>query len=767
MTESISPGPLGSEQGSWCTANRFALLLAGFICAAYPDVILGGQVFYFRDFGFFGYPLAYHHRQSFWQGEIPLWNPYNNCGLPFLAQWNTLVLYPGSFLYLVLPPVWALSLFCLLHLWLAGMGMYCLAYRWTRHRLGAAVAGTAFALNGLALNCLMWPNNIAALGWMAWVVLAAERAWTGGRRQWALAVVVGAVQMLTGAPEIILFTWLIAAGVALLGGFTTGAARWHLMARFTGLVVAVAALAAVQLLPFLDLLRHSERHQDFGVSTWAMPGTGWANLLVPLFYCFRGRHGVFFQVNQNWTSSYYLGIGVVALAVIGFLLRRNSRVWLLSGIGLLGLVLALGAQSFVYSGLHAVVPQIGFMRFQIKFVLLTLFAVPALAAHGVACVLRTDRETLPRARKTLLFVGTLLTLAIGGLLVFAWLQPPPWGAWARTAWSGLSRALLLWAALGALLALPRFRGFVSASLVSLGLVILLAVDALTHTSRQNPTVPRVAFSPGAVQIEPRPRLGESRAMMSPAAYRSYDATFTSNPLNDYVVGRAGLFNNANLVEEIPEVSGFFSLYFPEERTVWYSLYRREVPKEVPRLLDFLGVSQRSAAGQVYRFEHRATALPWATAGQRPVYADPEAAARAVREGQFDLGEVVVLPPQIRGVVTVTNRTFARIVASEFTAHQATLRVEAAEPSLVVVSQTCSPRWRFYIDGARAVGCRANHAFVAVQVPAGRHTVKLMYWDTRFHAGVMVSLLTLVGCMAVLRPNPHSPVGVTTRTSVPR
>ena len=55
-------------------------------------------------------------RESFWRGEMPLWNPYNNCGLPFLAQWNTLALYPGSLFYLLLPLSWALGVFCLLHL---------------------------------------------------------------------------------------------------------------------------------------------------------------------------------------------------------------------------------------------------------------------------------------------------------------------------------------------------------------------------------------------------------------------------------------------------------------------------------------------------------------------------------------------------------------------------------------------------------------------------------------------------------------------------
>src|SRR4029079_1039928 len=105
-------------------------------------------------------------------GEIPFWNPFNNLGLPFLAQWNTLLLYPGSLIYLALPLPWSLNLFCLIHLFFGGLGMFRLAREVTGNGIAAAVAGTAWTFSGLTLNCLVWPNNIAALAWMPWVILS-------------------------------------------------------------------------------------------------------------------------------------------------------------------------------------------------------------------------------------------------------------------------------------------------------------------------------------------------------------------------------------------------------------------------------------------------------------------------------------------------------------------------------------------------------------------------------------------------------------------
>src|SRR5580704_15436524 len=136
------------------TPVRFALLLALLVVATYPQVVFGIETFVARDFGFFVYPLAHFQRECFWHGELPFWDPYNNCGVPFLAQWNTMPLYPPSLIYLTLPPEWALGFFSLLHLWFAGLGMFFLARRWTGSSFAAAFAGTVFAFNGLTLNLL-------------------------------------------------------------------------------------------------------------------------------------------------------------------------------------------------------------------------------------------------------------------------------------------------------------------------------------------------------------------------------------------------------------------------------------------------------------------------------------------------------------------------------------------------------------------------------------------------------------------------------------
>ena len=96
--------------------GRFLLTLGLLIFVSYPGLILGTQAFCYRDSGLFSYPVAYFLRDTVRSGHWPLWNPYTLCGTPFLAQWNTLALYPFSLIYILGPMPWALNIFLLGHL---------------------------------------------------------------------------------------------------------------------------------------------------------------------------------------------------------------------------------------------------------------------------------------------------------------------------------------------------------------------------------------------------------------------------------------------------------------------------------------------------------------------------------------------------------------------------------------------------------------------------------------------------------------------------
>ncbi|HEV2435177.1 MAG TPA: YfhO family protein, partial [Verrucomicrobiae bacterium] len=108
----------------------------------------------------------------------------------------------------------------------------------------------------------------------------------------------------------------------------------------------------------------------------------------------------------------------------------------------------------------------------------------------------------------------------------------------------------------------------------------------------------------------------------------------------------------------------------------------------------------------------------------------------------------------RRQVTVTNVSKAKIAFQEFGAQKIHLTVEAPAPALVVVAQAFYHDWHAYVDGQPVPLLRANHAFQALEVPAGRHEVTLRYVDWMFRLGAVISALTLLGCLTGLFMQPR-------------
>jgi len=731
----------------WFSPWKFAVLLAVLVFATFPQVLTGVQTFVVRDYGFFAYPLALFQHECYHHAELPMWNPYNDCGIPFLAQWNTMPLYPPSLFYLLLPLHWSLGVFCLLHLWFAGLGMYFLARRWTEDSFAGAFAGTAFAFNGLTLNLLMWPSHIATLAWMPWVILAVSSAWRNGGRKIILAAMAGAMQMLAGGPEIIFFTWLLLLLLWVRQLFAGGAPRLAMLWRFPLVTALVVSLTLVQLLPFLDLLADSQRGSGYADTRWSMPGWGWVNFLVPMAFGRTWTEGVFFQYDQYWTSSYYLGIATLWLAVLAVLCVRETPVRLLGAVAFIALVFALGEHTPVYPALRKIAPQLGFMTYPIKYVILVTFIAPLVAAFALI--------RLPQLSRRIASLGAVLFVLLVAIGIWSWRSPFPTDNVRDTLLNVLSRLAFLAVTGGLLLALARKSQTGFRRLVPLLLVVVAWLDVATHEPTQNPTVPlsvyELRLARADLKMNPQPAAGESRAMVSPRAQAEFLHFAAADPKDNFLAKRLGYCANCNLLDGVPKVDGFFSLT-PREMDDVLSLFYT-IPQDgtdYPRLKDFLGVSQITAPDEVFHWQPRRTFLPFITAGQKPVFLDDDGTLRALTQPDFAGGKVVYLPPEARSLVAATNQTSVRMISSSFTPQQVDVEVESQQPTLVVFAQTYYHDWQATVDGQPVPLLRANHAFQAVSVPSGRHGVRVEYEDRAFELGAAISIFMWLNCLICLR-----------------
>ena len=138
----------------------------------------------------------------------------------------------------------------------------------------------------------------------------------------------------------------------------------------------------------------------------------------------------------------------------------------------------------------------------------------------------------------------------------------------------------------------------------------------------------------------------------------------------------------------------------------------------------------------------------ATVGDRWTEADlcgrPET-LRGLTNASFNPSEVVYLPVEPRPLLAATNRTEVRISLRSCANQRIDLEVTARQASLLVIGQSYHSPWRAYVDEKPTTVWRANHAFQAVEVPAGSHQVRLAYEDRRFVCGGAISVGTLLLC----------------------
>jgi len=688
------------------------------------------EIFVFRDHYDYFSPLRHFTAEQLRSGFLPLWNPYSGSGERWLANPQTGVFYPPTWIFLAAPFTRAYLLFLALHLIVLGIGTFVLFRRWVS--IGSAVMGAVFVtLGGPTLSLLDINNNLATFAWLPWILDAALDLRIGRASARVRSVLFLSLGFLGGEP---ILAAVASAAFVLL-------ALWGI--RFAPRRVATVALialvsmllVAVQLLPFLELMRGSDRISGLPSSA------AWANSLHPRDWFSiavapraPGTVFVFLETSQSYILSLYLG-GFVLLGLMALMLATPSlsggirRVAWVS-LSMLTIVVLLAAGRFLPPLQDLMTAaHLNVSRYPARFAPFGAFLLVLLATLGL------DRLKEFDGRRRLILASATALAALG---TYAWFFPAEHKS-ILSAVAAMGSTGIILIVLTAAPRLLRVEGW------GYALALVAAIDL---RSAAGPLLMSARWDPSS----PYERIVDARVKL----VRLPDAPLSTDR------GRGAPF------EREQWLSGYLNLYLPRfdastPAPVISKNYLRihDAALYGPRfdLLDYLSarylLTTRSLAPagyrhvesegnvHVYRSERSLPMISlWVGARKSP---DGNAAVATVLAPGFDArSEIVVTGSEGLEAGPASADSFkARIFRSEISPRGVSVDIYASRPILLSVNQLDARGWRVELDGSEAVSLRANGIFRAVRVPAGSHHVVWSYHPRELKTGAILSSLAMV------------------------
>lgn len=677
----------------------------------YPDL----QIFFTpeierSDITSFFLPTKHAAQEALRQFRLPLWEPRIANGYPLFAEGQSGILFlPNLILLLLLPLPLAWNLLYVLSIGSILVGTYVLLRTWSLTKTSSLLGAVSFGLSSYVVLHIIHINILQVMSIFPWMLWITHKIVTTPKPSSLLLIglaVLISQQIFAGhLPHV--FISLLGICLYLIPQLP------HLDRPFTkvfqlGLsLVFGCGLAAIQLLPTIELIGHSSLQQQLGsdyVTHFELPWSHLFTLINPSAFG-TPREATYFtpdliQTTNSlyWENTFF--IGWIPLLLASYYLyvnwrRRQSRGVLLMGAG--ALLLMTGSHSplnFVFN-----LPIFSQVRVPSRYGVLLLFSLAALAAMGL--------DRLSRKHK----------LSLGPQLI---------------------------------------------------IVSLASLQLLAFGWNQNGLVPAESiFQPPATatQIQASDRIITD--ISHTTEWRNHYLNHGWDQPKDYTWFANGLAASQNLLFNRIQLQGYTGL--PINRSE--QLYVAAQFDQLTRLADYTLATQltpelsyasvsaiisapKNDSVPDYILHKHTQSQPsfYLTSSHLPAQNLNQAAELISHSDNW-----LEIPIIETDMAAESPSNPGRVQLSHSFTTQTAFQTQSDSDQWLIWQQTYYPGWKATIDNQLTPIYPANISFQAVRVPAGSHTVDFNYQPTSFYWGTVISLgtcLLLIGWQTKKRCEVH-------------
>lgn len=712
------------------------------------------------------FPMTEYGFATLRAGRLPLWNPYQLCGVPFLATAPYVGLfYPLNLPYLLFGAAAGTEITLILHMLLGAVCMWCLQRHFGIGRLGALCSAVTFVWSGWLIYNVNQPSLYDGMAWMPLSVLLVDRVAQGSKPAQLGLVLAVSCQILQGAAEVFAHVMYVCSLFALARLIQLAWQREWKVAIGRGGVMAlcVAAgtlLAAVQWLPTMELLRQSVRAS--GALSFEQISAG----AITPFYFLTGALEIprFFQLFPLVT------VGCLPLLAIAMVIgsREHRLLWTCALIcAVAAALLAMGGPLF---RLYYATPLGPLFRRPTKFLDIYSFGQALLAGLAIA---RLESWADSPRRQLWTRPAWLAALVLG--VALAW-----WTMVHVARPNPAVVAMVVMIILFGVLPTAQWRRPVLVAVVLLQSATLFFI---TGNRDLRPWQQADTFTRYDSELQAlRARAGHDRTYIyvgvTGSNARAVHWGITSKQMRHH------LFQPTDRDPLVTARSAaFFEYIAPRiQKTPFLGAYALGAGARW-RLMDLTGtryfVSHRGEYGDAYLahstlwpgqprfnliqdgfvriYERPDGVLPRAyVVPNARVVSDPQQVLETLDSPQFDPRREAILEEQpARPVASASDPAISRVDIIQDDPERVVLTVTTNTPGFLVLSDSFYPGWDAFVDDDQVRIYRANYLFRAVQVDAGSWVLRFEYRPASFRIGAALSIATAVGIAVValnrLRP----------------
>ncbi len=717
------------------------------------------------------YPAYLTTYQQVADGHLPLWNPYQLCGLPQIGVIQIGVLYPLHIVYVFLSTSNGMLVSALLHLAIVAISAIAFARKAGMVWLSGLLAGLLLTTRGQFISMLHFPNMMEAATWAVPGCVAILYL-VEGRFAKPIAALSACVAMsvLAGYPQstvLLGYLW----GSLLCGLLIVGLRPPRIwLGALGGLAAAVALgtlISSVQLLPSLELSEHGNRKITSLTLKEIFPlgrNTGAMRVVLSRLYD---------SGEANSRATYYFGMVGLCLLPVGILKRGRGRNLVLIGIGLFVLFASLGPVTPVFFYAY-MLPMMASFRLpaRMRFVVDICFALAA--AGGLHAVMRilmreSGADTDWRGRLASGWPALAAVLAAIFLTTRLVASRPASAAFA-SATGVLVLAGLFFARRPAQIA---WLGIIVIGLAALELFAVPArslrfafmkPEQVAVYDAPDPTFDLLRKSPERVWIH-SPGFDPKYPVKVASAQRirgiiDYEPATTRRQAEYF-----GYLNRGTPLAEEKKVPYFGALKLLGPNSDPDALLKRNRLLELTSLRYILTTVDPTSSPQLAQYLRRKRFEIVRRDDDHTLWRSPEAVPRAyvvydVREApdtrellrrisnrRYDPLKVTYVedpPDDLPQADAPRPRGTAATIESD-QPNEVVIRARLEADGMVVLSDTWFPGWRAWVDGTEVEIHPVNHLFRGVQADAGEHVIVFAYRPQSVALGAAGSTLGLAIC----------------------